>query len=305
MAGYDSKEFSKEFSRRTRENYKYIDDIVHRRQKISDARQALTGQYQEVIDKIDKLILEVRGTAKEISTSSKHNNKSTIPRQLFQFANILQTSKRSFEIALDGVPLPANDKNAELYEVTQLLNSLMGIAVLPYEMHKELFFPQKSLGILKNNEIELLERKNEELRNTQEYSDLLKEIRKLYNNGKWRSTYLGESKDDILSNDIIVFKFLGHLRNATCHSGNNALSILPLDEGKIIESVMFYDFYDSDNNREDPQHEFAMHLRIDDELKELLNLVESFYENTIIGTLDRTKKIEEAEARVNKLLGRK
>ena len=170
----------------------------------------------------------------------------------------------------------------KLYEVTQLLNSLMGIAVLPYEMHKEFFQEVEDELRTEDNRGLSLSDIQKKLHKEREYEVLQNLIMRLHSEGKWSSTFKRDLRSGIIDDQKIVFGFLRHIRNVTCHSGNNAISILPLTEGEVIRNIMFYD-------RQDDQ-EFAMWLTVE-ELEEVVLAIADFYSNTSIGFIDKTKNI--------------
>lgn len=185
----------------------------------------------------------------------------------------------------------------ELYEVTQLLNSLMGVAVLPYEMHKDI------LKITQADKNELSAEKNN-LTKYDMYKTLKEKISYYYKNNMLYSTYPNDKNPE---DHLIVFSFLSHIRNAVCHSGDNAISILPLDEGKVIDRVLFYDkltFYDKHTPKNKVPKitmEFAMELPIE-ELRDLIFAISDFYKNSPLGERNKTSTIKHAEERVKELL---
>ena len=213
-------------------------------------------------------------------------------------ANKIDSSKKELEKSLRGLVSTGQMSNKKIYEITQLLNSLMGIAVLPYEMHKEFFTYIPDNEKSEENKGKSLRDIQNTVKSSLEYQKLLLYIMKLYKNKQWNTNYGFDinPNNGSINEDRIVFRFLGHLRNATCHSGDNSLSILPLDDGVVIKEVLFYDV-NPDNKKE----EFAMRLTVDD-LQDLVNAVSEFYRNSPIGEIDKTAKIMKAEERVNKLL---
>ena len=175
-----------------------------------------------------------------------------------------------------------SEENNKLYEVTQLLNSLMGIAVLPYEMNKD-----------------ALKKITSRAKQSKSYKDLQHFIDKLVKSHQLTSTYKSETE-----NRIYVNQFLRHIRNATSHSGNNAMSILPLLGGIEIEYILFYDRYPSlnvDEVEDQDLQEFAMAISIK-ELEEMIILISTFYQESGIGEQDKTEKIKKGEERVRRLL---
>ena len=122
-----------------------------------------------------------------------------------------------------------------------------------------------------------------------------------YIEGKWNSAYsIDKTPSGAINDKIIVFSFLRHIRNAVCHSGDDAaLSVLPLSEGKIISEVLFYD-----KNMKRENEEFALRLSIW-EVRKLIELIANFYRMPQIGDIDKTKAISKAEERAVRLLSSK
>jgi len=184
--------------------------------------------------------------------------------------------------------------------ITQLLNSLMGIAVLPYEMHKE-YFNERAVKIESDDyrfKKDVFNDNQCRIRSYHEHNGLKEWILQKHREKKWETTYNSDKIGIDIKEKAVVFNFLRHMRNAVCHSGNNSLSILPLDDGVVIKEVLFYD-----QNKDNQNEEFAMRLSID-ELHELIELVNNFYCYTEIGSLDKTETIKKVEDNVYRLLGR-
>ena len=95
-----------------------------------------------------------------------------------------------------------------LYEVTQLLNSLFGLVILPVERFKD-------------------------IRNIEISKEIIDMISDLENKKLLRNTYV-EEKDPVM--------FIRHIRNAAAHAGNCGIHPYSImDEGKRIGGVIFYD----------------------------------------------------------------
>ncbi len=301
MGMYNSRRFSKEFSERTQKNLEYITKYVEPNDREKEFRLQLIGAYQEIIDYIQS---DTKLLHKEIIAIPKprKNEKSQIKSKLQDLVKRIEVSKMFLETKLNILSSKVSEPDAKLYEVTQLLNSLMGIAVLPFEMHKE-YFNKK---VDENNRSEI--NKNRSLSEIQDsikgeegYRELKAFILKLYDEGKWVSTYERDRSEGQIDDRVIVFEFLRHLRNAVCHSGENAISILPLLDGKEIEEILFYDSFDLDKNKPNKNEEFAMRLTVR-ELHSLVEKVAMFYSYTSIGEIDKTSTIIKAENRIIELL---
>lgn len=294
MGAYDSRKFSSMFSERTEENLKYIIDTVNKDKLVMEKNEEFQRDLQGIIGEIQGLVNSIRSDANTIKATQK-KGKDQLKSKLYGIASELEDKGKTLRSKLEGIACADKMQGEKLYEVTQMLNSLMGIAVLPYEMHKEYFKERADEDRLEENRGRTLTDIQREVVKTTEYKEMQKYIQELHRERKWVCKK-GEKEKSIRDNKI-VFEFLGHLRNAVCHSGDNAISILPLDEGQIINEILFYD--KSLNGKE----EFAMRITVND-LEKLIKKVADFYRNTPIGYLDKTNSIRSAEARVNALLGR-
>ena len=111
------------------------------------------------------------------------------------------------------------------YEITQMINSLLGIIILPVEKYKDSY-----IRPLKKDQAKFDESK----------SAIKNIMDNCKNDNRYRSTYWGS--DDPL-------EFLRRLRNAVSHSGNNGLHFYPLTEsGENVSSVIFYDINDKNDS---------------------------------------------------------
>lgn len=294
MGAYDKKGFSKQYSQRTEKNYEYIKKTVNRDELIAKANEELLNEYRTVIELLENIRDEIRRDANGIANVQR-NGKNALKGKMHNVASKLEDAKKKLENNLNSIIASGNIEGDKLYEVTQLINSLMGIAVLPYEMHKEYFKPVDEDKCAGENKGKKLKEIQASIRDTEPYKNLGKYIKELYENKKWYSKYETDLKNGALNESEYVFSFLKHLRNSTCHSGDNAMSILPLSEGLVIEEILFYDHY--------KDQEFAMRLSIK-EMEELVDLVASFYRDTDIGNSDKTEQMENAENRVRELLNK-
>lgn len=126
-------------------------------------------------------------------------------------------------------------------EVTQLINSLLGLLVVPSERYKE---DSKE----KEKEENTLKRRSPEMyRNIKKLINQLEGEKKLYSDYGFTKKYP-------------VCDFIHHLRNAVCHSGNKTLIFTPIEENKEIETVIFYDTY---TNPDQKKYEFCVELTVD------------------------------------------
>ena len=282
MANYNPQRFASMYSKRTKANLDYITNIVESRNKSQKFHEQFMNNYSEIFNYISSVEGDITNDVsllKKESVGKTKKSKDEYLSKLYSIRGKLQDSRNKLQSELSNIGKTNDMVDDKLFEVTQLLNSLTGIAVLPYEMYKDILDPYK------NSEMK------DSLRETDEYANLYKFIKKV----KHKSTY---DKDKEEKN--IVFSFLRHVRNAVCHSGDDALGILPLDGGEVIDKIIFYDKWE-DKDKINLQ-EFAMKLTLD-EVQELVELVSAFYECSFLENIDKTEKLKKAEARVDDLLG--
>ena len=110
------------------------------------------------------------------------------------------------------------EDESQRYEVTQLINSLFGLLIVPNEKYK---YKRNGQGVTESY-----------LQKTEEYEEILEIINELKSKKRHFSSY----KDDYEVSD-----FIRHMRNSLAHSGNQGIHFLPCQEGQEITSVIFYD----------------------------------------------------------------
>ena len=142
----------------------------------------------------------------------------------------------------------------EKKEVTQLINSLLGLLVVPSERYKE------DSSEKEREENTLRASAPEMYRNIKKLITQLKSEKKLYNDYGFSKKYP-------------VCDFIHHLRNAVCHSGNKTLIFTPIEENKKIETVIFYDTYTNDSGR---KYEFCVELTIE-QIRNLITEISKMY----------------------------
>ncbi len=227
MSGFDYNHFSKDFSTRTRSNLKLITKITER--MLKDPKQF----------DINDDFFSHRGQDRE-------NVRAT---------RIARWEKGTLDLI--------RDPHYKTYEVTQLLLSMYGMLIIPYEKYKKDTASKDDLP--------------QALMETYNYAFLKQKIKKLKLEGRYRNTYNG-------SNDESVYQFIRHLRNAVSHEG---IHFLPLTSGQTekIEEIIFYDFIteESDDKGEkcryafnnSPQR-FCVKLSVK-ELKEFVEQITEIY----------------------------
>ena len=126
---------------------------------------------------------------------------------------------------------------------------------------------------------------------------LSNELRKVLANSQKNIRKPKDSNLILYTGKYVIRDFLRHLRNTVCHSGDDAISILPLDDGQVIREVLFYDTLGENEEIE----EFAMRLTIE-EVQKLIRLVADFYKNSKVGSIDKTENLKKAERKAAHLL---
>jgi len=174
-----------------------------------------------------------------------------------KFAQIFSERTR---INLDIITQMA-DAGGDVYEVTQLLNSLFGITIVSYE----LFFRNNNL--LKSYE-------KEHILDSTSGKELEKFIRDCEEKNILKCTYANWDHKGI--------ELVRHIRNSMSHSGNSGISFFPLpekgySEPKDIKYVIFYDKNKSNRSAcGDCEEEFCLLLSID-ELRMLSYDIQNFF----------------------------
>ncbi|BBF42415.1 hypothetical protein lbkm_1097 [Lachnospiraceae bacterium KM106-2] len=110
-----------------------------------------------------------------------------------------------------------NQKDKSVYELTQLINSLFALLIMPVEKYKSI-----------NDGYEPNAKKYKE------YKDIESIINECKKNKFYRSTYTEDYK-------YPVTWFIRHIRNALAHSGDQGIHFIPLQEKKDIKYIIFYD----------------------------------------------------------------
>lgn len=153
------------------------------------------------------------------------------------------------------------------YEVTQLINSLFGLIIVPNEKYK-----------FKRNE-EITKEETLEIISEDEYNNILEFIEEIKDSGKYYNTY--EDK-------YPVSDFIKHLRNSLAHSGEHGLHFVPLSEAQEITGVIFYDT-DRYHN-----HEFCVELTIS-EIIDLSEIISDMYSKVDEKNAEKNRKEYEEE----------
>ncbi len=254
MSGFDYNHFSKDFSARTRNNLKLITKITER---------LLEDPKQFGID--------------DDRFSHKGQNREEVREK-----RVNRWEKGTLDLI--------RDPHYKTYEVTQLLLSMYGMLIIPYEKYKKTTKPGKDLP--------------QTLKQTCYYDSLKRKTKELKTAGRYRNTYSN-------TNDESVYQFIRHLRNAVSHEG---IHFLPLASGQTeqIEEIIFYDYIaektDDQNNKiryvfNSSPERFCVKISVE-ELKEFIEQVTGMYSQ--IGEcfdVDDEKRYNQAVKDCNDFLG--
>ena len=154
----------------------------------------------------------------------------------------------------------------ETYEVTQLINSLFGLLVVPQEIFKDDMW---ELNEKANEDNENLNNSEDDYKKGEDYVALSKIVADLAEKKCLQTTYTNYY-DPVIS-------FMWHLRNALSHSGTG-LHFTPVSKHGQIEKVYFYDQYILNKGKTNEKYkgEFCT-LLTTDEIKRIIKHINGFY----------------------------
>lgn len=157
----------------------------------------------------------------------------------------------------------------EIFEVTQLINSLFGLIVVTYEAIKPYKNPNKPVDRMRSFHSQ--ERKLKAA-NTVAYGKIIELIHDLQRSSRYYNSYK-EEKD--LTGRLLI-RFVEHMRNSLAHGGDTGLLFHPIvlneNEQDKIKTVIF-----EDTNLNDKTERFIVELDLE-EIKLFVLLI-----NEIIG----------------------
>ena len=174
--------------------------------------------------------------------------------------------------------LASNGEN--VFEVTQLINSLLGLVVLPKEMYQHI--KDKDLRKASDND----------------YDEVKTIIKKCKDEKRWYSSY----NEDLAANEVSFF--IKHIRNAVSHSGDTGLRFYPINENGEINQVYFYDTYThtekaKNNIGKNTTYEFCVKLTID-EINAFVRAVSAMYASYEMSS-SHSNKVRDYNKKVKKL----
>ena len=169
-----------------------------------------------------------------------------------------------FNAYLKEKKLQGEEEIEDVFEVTQLINSLFGILIMPFESVKAL-----KKGQMGANNLRDVNQKMKEANETA-FNDLSAVIQELKEAHHFYDSYIKDYEDGIAE-----IAFIHRLRNSLAHSGNNGLRFFPIGEGdqevSEIKSIIFCD--EEDNGKGDS---FVAELAVDQVERVVKSLAEIF-----------------------------
>ena len=160
-------------------------------------------------------------------------------------------------------------KEKTFFEVTQLINSLLGLAVIPIEIYK------KKNYIFRDEELERISKSA--------YDKIVHIINKCETNKNLYSDYKYDYKKTNEKKSLRVTRFLRHIRNSIAHGGNEGLHFFSAEKNSEITNIFFYD---NMKNKNDEIEEFCVNLSIGEvrelvfAISELFSCIEKKYPNS-------------------------
>lgn len=244
MGQYNETWMATDFALRTKENQKRIEYI-------SDMSVGHTAELEKLYT-LSNDDDAMRKTSEMLSNIAGSRISLDLLRQLFSMHGNFTRSARQAYDHLNWMP------PYMYFDGTQLINSFLGLIVLPYErFHGESYARLEAL--MKGNEdydwiCNLIDRL---------YVDTIPEnddefIYSSYNDGRGHGDLSPESR-------ARVKFFWKHLRNAFAHSGDDSLYFFPLSNAENIKDVTHIAFYDCiKHSMSDKQCYFLAKITLED-----------------------------------------
>lgn len=189
----------------------------------------------------------------------------------YNYENFINDFARRTKKNYEKILYRYEEEEANRYEVTQLINSLFGLLIVPNEKYK---YRKNGQGVRENV-----------LKNTPAYKEIIDLIQDVKNDNRYYNSY-----DDRFE----VSDFIRHMRNSLAHSGNKGLHFLPLEEREKISSVIFYDNDEEFNGTS----EFCVELTISEIIILADNIVDMY--SNIEEDEDAENKRKEYEEEIQK-----
>lgn len=144
---------------------------------------------------------------------------------------------------------PYNKDGKRVFEVTQLINSFLGLIILPNETFKDWREKIKDSNNRMNQKIKEVESK----------------VQILLDHCRQDRRYVNSFEDP--DKPVRIFRFCDHIRNSVAHSG---VYFYPLVRGEVIDEIIFYEC----SKRKDKEFCLKLNTKKDKELCLKLNIEE-------------------------------
>lgn len=211
-------------------------------------------------------------------------------------SDFAKRTKENMDVINDLAESKSKEDDKGVFEVTQRINSLLGLVIFPNERFKKL----RSGEIAMNGEMEGTAKKIQGLLNW------CKNKQRYFNNYNDASNPGDTPNPEVTPNPKYIFDFCKHLRNSVAHRG---IHVFPVEEGAKIKYVIFYDsdYYIKENKKKKKEvplnnHEFCLKLTVE-QVPVLAGYIADFYIN--IEKDDRNHDYKVWMDKIDKLLKRK
>lgn len=158
-----------------------------------------------------------------------------------------------------------------LFEFTQLMNSLLGLIVIPLEASKHTMPVNRReyKNCLLRNESTLEKASGSDYNAIKSLLIKCSEEQRLFCD--YEDEFLDEEKKVLM-----VHRFITHIRNAIAHGGSRGLHFFPIDEHDEISHVIFYDNNEAARRPSNEISEFSVKLSVI-ELRDLVLNIKKLY----------------------------
>ena len=231
------------------------------------------------------------------------NDFTTRTRENLKVIDDLWTSKKHDVLEEDKKKLKEGVLNANVYEVTQRINSFFGFIILPFEKYNFNFSKYKS-GEYRNK---LCQKCIEDKVGVGKWIQRLKDIFvNCAENQRFYCNYDDMTKPVREYDFEHVVKTIKHLRNSIAHGGNQGVMFYPLgsdyEKGTDVQikEIIFHDT----NTYDGKEQEFCIKLYVGNELDDLWEAIVNLFiriELLDINLKGRLKAEEDSEKTIKRL----
>ena len=234
MGVYSNEHFMTDFAIRTRENLKrieYISDMTVDHERELEALFRIVKQ-EKALNELASYVTDV--ARKNHSLREDEVITPTLLQDLFSMhGNFEKSAKKAYSSMENRPPYL-------YFDGTQLLNSFLGLIVLPYERFKNISF-SRILTLMKKDK--------------EDYTWLEGLIDRLYtdtipdDNREFIYSSYNKGKELAPGKSCRVVSFWKHLRNSFAHSGDGSLFFFPIADYEKMKDITHIGFFDQLGNR--------------------------------------------------------